>query len=52
MDYVVGRENMFVICVAFFLLAIFFMTKVKRGEPELTVEEREARQAAINRADR
>ncbi|MBD3186376.1 MFS transporter, partial [Candidatus Bathyarchaeota archaeon] len=52
MDYVVGRENMFVICVAFFLLAIFFMTKVKRGEPELTDEEREARQAAINRVDR
>lgn len=52
MDYVVGRENMFVICVAFFLLAIFFMSKVKRGEPELTDEEREARQAAINKAGR
>ncbi|MHA1729355.1 MAG: MFS transporter [Promethearchaeota archaeon] len=48
MDLVVGLENMFIVCSAFLIIAIFLMLFVKRGEPtDLTKEEKEAREKAI-----
>lgn len=51
-QYVVGRQNMFIICTGFLIAAIIFMLLVKRGEAVLTAEEEAAKQKAIQEVER
>jgi MFS family permease len=45
-----GRFTMFLMCAIFMVLALVFMFFVKRGEVELTEEEKMAKQKALGRA--
>jgi Na+/melibiose symporter-like transporter len=47
MQYISGLELMFPVCGIFMVIAFFIMLKVKRGEPELTEEEKKAKEEAI-----
>ena len=47
MQYVTGLVYLFPVGACFMVVAVFFMLKVKRGEPELTEEEREAKKQAL-----
>jgi len=46
-DFVVGLENMFLVCAVWLILAFIFMIFVKKGEAELSEEEIKAKQQAI-----
>ncbi|MHA1341862.1 MAG: MFS transporter [Promethearchaeota archaeon] len=46
-DFIVGLENMFIVCTIWLILALVFMTFVKKGEVTISTEEVEAKKQAI-----